>query len=127
MAGRPTDSPGQPGWTVVRSLKRLLKNAGPGSVISVAGQHLNVYLLACEMMAALRRDLLEKSTLGARKFDKLEAMLGVPANANSNQRFLTQESAREAGFEVLGLPERAFRRSGGIRPSATLASARKLA
>ena len=30
-------------------------------------------------------------------------MLGVPANANSNQRFLTTEAAREAGFEVLGL------------------------
>ena len=30
-------------------------------------------------------------------------MLGVPANANSNQRFLIKESARAAGFEVLGL------------------------
>jgi molecular chaperone DnaK (HSP70) len=30
-------------------------------------------------------------------------MLGVPANANSNQRFLTEEIARMAGFEVLGL------------------------
>ena len=30
-------------------------------------------------------------------------MLGVPANAKSNQRFLTQEAARAAGFEVLGL------------------------
>ena len=97
------DRQGQPGWTMVRSLKRLLKDAGPRSFIDVAGQHLNVSLLATEMMAALRRDLLERSTLGARKFDKLEAMLGVPANANSNQRFLTQESARAAGFEVLGL------------------------
>ena len=46
---------------------------------------------------------MEKSTLGARKYDRLQAMLGVPANANSNQRFLTQEAARAAGFEVLGL------------------------
>ena len=30
-------------------------------------------------------------------------MLGVPANANSNQRFLTEEAAQEAGFTVLGL------------------------
>ena len=56
-----------------------------------------------EMMMALRRELLEKSTLGAGKYDRLQAMLGVPANANSNQRFLTQEAARAAGFEVLGL------------------------
>ena len=34
---------------------------------------------------------------------KLHAMLGVPANSNSNQRFLTEETARAAGFEVLGL------------------------
>src|SRR5258708_20627447 len=30
-------------------------------------------------------------------------MLGVPAHANSNQRFLTVEAFRTAGFEVLGL------------------------
>jgi molecular chaperone DnaK (HSP70) len=55
------------------------------------------------MMAALRCELMDKSTLGARKYDRLQVMLGVPANANSNQRFLTQEAARAAGFEVLGL------------------------
>ena len=56
-----------------------------------------------EMMMALRRELMDKSTLGASKYDRLQVMLGVPANANSNQRFLTQEAARAAGFEVLGL------------------------
>ncbi len=30
-------------------------------------------------------------------------MLGVPANANSNQRFLTVEAFRCAGFSVLGV------------------------
>ena len=94
---------GKPGWTVVRSLKRSLKDAGPASVTEIAGQRLNVLLLMTEMMTALRRDLMDKSTLGASKYDKLQIMLGVPANANSNQRFLTQEAARAAGFEVLGL------------------------
>ncbi|MGB6430637.1 MAG: Hsp70 family protein [Candidatus Acidiferrales bacterium] len=94
---------GKTGWTVVRSLKRRLKNAGPCSTIDIAGQHLSVSLLMTEMMTALRRELMEKSTLGARKYDRLQIMLGVPANANSNQRFLTQEAARAAGFEVLGL------------------------
>ena len=55
------------------------------------------------MMAALHRELTDRSTLGAGKYDRLQVMLGVPANANSNQRFLTQEAARAAGFEVLGL------------------------
>ena len=94
---------GKPGWTLVRSLKRWLKNADPYAALEVAGQRLNLSLLMTEMMAALRRDLLEKSTLGAGKYDRLQVMLGVPANANSNQRFLTQEAARAAGFEVLGL------------------------
>lgn len=94
---------GRPGWTVVRSPKRWLKNAGPASSLDIAGQRFNMLPLMTEMMTALRRDLLEKSTLGAGKYDRLQAMLGVPANANSNQRFLTQEAARAAGFEVLGL------------------------
>ena len=33
----------------------------------------------------------------------IDVMLGVPANANSNQRFLTVEAFRRAGFQVLGL------------------------
>jgi len=94
---------GKPGWTIVRSLKRWLKNAGPCSALDIAGQRLNLSLLMAEMTVALRRELLDKSTLGASKYDRLQVMLGVPANANSNQRFLTQEAARAAGFEVLGL------------------------
>jgi molecular chaperone DnaK (HSP70) len=94
---------GKPGWTIVRSLKRWLKNAGPCSELDVAGPRLNLSLLMTEMMMALRRELMDKSTLGASKYDRLQVMLGVPANANSNQRFLTQEAARAAGFEVLGL------------------------
>lgn len=94
---------GKPGWTIVRSLKRWLKNAGPCSTVDIAGQQLNVFLLMTEMMMALRCELMDKSTLGASKYDRFQVMLGVPANANSNQRFLTQEAARAAGFEVLGL------------------------
>jgi molecular chaperone DnaK (HSP70) len=94
---------GQTGWTVVRSLKRRLKDAGPATEIVVAGQQINLVQLVTEMMTALRRELLNRSSLGAGKYDRLQAMLGVPANANSNQRFLTQEAARAAGFEVLGL------------------------
>lgn len=93
----------KPGWTLVRSLKRWLKNAGPHSEIEIAGQQINLSLVTTEMMAAVRRELLECSTLGADKAEVLQVMLGVPANANSNQRFVTEEAARAAGFEVLGL------------------------
>src|SRR5271165_4593004 len=94
---------GKSGWTVVRSLKRLLKKAGPHTEIDVEGRQLNLTHIVAEMMSALRHELIHSSTLGAGKSDRLQVMLGVPANANSNQRFLTEEAARGAGFEVLGL------------------------
>ena len=97
------DQQGKSGWTVVRSIKRRLKIAGPCSEIAIGGRRLNVSQIVTEMMTALYRELMERSTLGAGKYDRLQIMLGIPANANSNQRFLTQEAARAAGFEVLGL------------------------
>ena len=94
---------GKPGWTIVRSLKSRLKTAGPYSTVEFLGQRLNLSQIMTEMMMALRHELLERSTLGATKYDRLRVMLGVPANANSNQRFLTEEAARAAGFDVLGI------------------------
>lgn len=91
------------GWTILRSLKRALRNAGPATELHVGGQNLPLRRLLAEMMAALRTQLLEHSNLGAGPNEPLEVVLGVPANANSNQRFLTEEAAQTAGFTVLGL------------------------
>lgn len=90
-------------WTVLRSLKRWLREAGPHTELQVAGQSLPLRLVMAEMMAALKTQLLEHSNLGAEPGERLEVMLGVPANANSNQRFMTEEAAQRAGFVVLGL------------------------
>jgi molecular chaperone DnaK (HSP70) len=91
-------------WTVQRSLKRYLRSAGPHTTVPLAEQLLPLRLLMAEMMAALRVQLLEHSNLGSNEpQEKLEIMLGVPASANSNQRFLTEEAAQAAGFTVLGL------------------------
>jgi len=94
---------GQPGWTILRSLKRLLRDAGPETVLEIGGQFLEIRQLLRELMESLRDQLCQHSTLSGGKAGAIEAMLGVPANANSNQRFLTTEAARDAGFEVLGL------------------------
>lgn len=91
------------GWTILRSLKRALRDAGPQTELRVGGQNLPLRLLLTEMMASLRTQLLEHSNLGADPKKPLEAVLGVPANANSNQRFLTEEAAQSAGFTVLAL------------------------
>ena len=90
-------------WTVLRSLKRALRNAGPHTELHAGGQNLPLRLLLSEMMSCLRTQLLEHSNLSVKSGEPLEAVLGVPANANSNQRFLTEEAAQNAGFTVLGL------------------------
>jgi molecular chaperone DnaK (HSP70) len=83
-----------PEWTIIRSLKRVLQDAGPNTILELADQQVPLIQVLREMAAALR-DLLPQ--------ENLEVMLGVPANANTNQRFLTVEAFRSAGCEVIGL------------------------
>ena len=92
-----------PEATVARSLKRFLADAGPRTLVQLAGEPVPMPTLLAEMTSALREALLRSSTLGAGRDEPLQVMLGVPAPANSNQRFLTVEAFRAAGFEVLGL------------------------
>jgi molecular chaperone DnaK (HSP70) len=93
----------EPGWTVVRSLKRALEGAGPETLVQIATQAIPMMQLLRELCAAVRTNLLEHSNLPLGDDGKLEVMLGVPANANTNQRYLTAEAFRQAGFHVLGL------------------------
>ena len=93
----------EPGWTVVRSLKRVLGSASLASEVEIAGQLIPLKALMVGLCISLRQGLLKHSNLPVRDSEPLEAMLGVPANANSNQRFLTSDMFRTAGFEVLGL------------------------
>lgn len=90
-------------WTIVRSLKRYLENAGPETRVEIAGATARMLDLLTELAASLKKSLLEQSSLDVSPGEPLEAMLGVPANANGNQRFLTVEAFRRAGFDVVGL------------------------
>ena len=54
---------GQPGWTVSRSLKRCLADAGPDTRIEIGGQSFEIRQLMRELMEALREQLREHSTL----------------------------------------------------------------
>ena len=94
---------GSRGWTVLRSLKRLLRRAGPTTQVDLAGCTITVLELATELLTAFRQQLRQASTLSLNRGEPLEVMLGVPANANSNQRFLTTEAFRGAGFQALGM------------------------
>ncbi len=90
-------------WTIVRSIKRHLEDAGPFTKVYITGQEIPMLELLTELMCSLRTALIESSSLDASPGEPLEIMLGVPANANGNQRFLTVEAFRRAGFQVLGL------------------------
>src|SRR5579871_3881934 len=89
----------EPGWTMVRSLKRYLEDAGPHSQLDVGGMLVPLTELLGGLVGALRKALLARFG----ETETLEVVLGVPANANSNQRFLTVDAFRRAGFSVLGL------------------------
>jgi len=93
----------EPEWAVVRSLKRSLEGAGPETQVQIATQIVPMLQLLRELCLALRDNLREHSNLPHDDSGLLEVMLGVPANANSNQRFLTAEAFRQSGFQVLGL------------------------
>jgi molecular chaperone DnaK (HSP70) len=90
-------------WTVLRSLKRLLKRAGLRTQLELNGRTIPVMEMAIGLLTVFRQQLRQASTLSLDRGEALEVMVGVPANANSNQRFLTAEAFRAAGFHVMGM------------------------
>ncbi len=90
-------------WTVVRSIKRFLENAGPLTVLELAVEQVKLNDLLKGLANALFVSLRENSNLRISPGEAIQIVLGVPAHANSNQRFLTTEAFRAAGFDVLGV------------------------
>ena len=79
------------------------RRAGPTTLVDLGSCEAPVIELATELLSVFRQQLRHASTLSIDRAEPLEAMIGVPANANSNQRFLTAEAFRAAGFQVLGM------------------------
>jgi molecular chaperone DnaK (HSP70) len=94
---------GEPGWTVLRSLKRFLMNCGGDAIMEIGEYQSPLLQLLTEHLAKLRRDIYERSNLELSPREPLQTLISIPANANSNQRFLTLEAFRDAGFRVLGM------------------------
>jgi molecular chaperone DnaK (HSP70) len=92
-----------PAATAVRSIKRFLQDAGPSTQVHIGEARVSMIDLLTGRCAALRDALVNASSLKYNGGDDLDVMLGVPANANGNQRFLTVEAFRRAGFRVMGL------------------------
>jgi len=92
-----------PDWTLLRSFKRQLATLGPAAPLLLGTGAVTALHLLTAFLVQLRHDLITRSNLRLTPQEPLEAVIAVPANANSNQRFLTLEAFRRAGFQVRGL------------------------
>lgn len=88
---------------VLRSMKRLAQELSPDAVVELSPDF-RIPLL--DLLTLFLRHVLQmlkrNENLLIRKGTKMEAMVATPANAGSNQRYLTMEAFRRAGFSVLG-------------------------
>jgi molecular chaperone DnaK (HSP70) len=96
---------GQPS---TRSFKRLLAQprVTPGTVLRVGGRDVPLLEVLTGFFGAVREALETASSLEGRLADEVagaRTVLGVPAQANSAQRFLTLEACRRAGFHLVGM------------------------
>jgi molecular chaperone DnaK len=92
-----------PGWSVLRSFKRLLSDAGPRTTVELAGRCYPLADLFTGFLAQLKGDLQTRSNAELAPGERVEAAISVPANASSAQRFLTLDAFTQAGFEVIAL------------------------
>ncbi|OBF55462.1 molecular chaperone Hsp70 [Mycobacterium sp. 852002-53434_SCH5985345] len=92
-----------PGWSVLRSFKRLLNDAGPQTEVSLAGRSHRLADLLTGFLAQLKSDLLRHSNASLTAGETIEAAISVPANASSAQRLLTLDAFVAAGFHVVAL------------------------
>lgn len=93
----------EPGWSVLRSFKRLLNDAGPQTQVSLAGRSHRLADLLTGFLAGLKNDLQRRSNVAPAPDEAIEAAISVPANASSAQRLLTLDAFVAAGFHVVAL------------------------
>jgi molecular chaperone DnaK (HSP70) len=87
-------------WAILRSLKRLLAGAGPQTTISAGGYTYCLADLLTGYFTSLKNEIYSRSNAGLSKRDLADVAVSVPANAMSDQRFLTLDAYRRAGFRV---------------------------
>ena len=91
----------EPGWDFLRSMKRLLQDAGPLTEVELAGRTFLLRDLCAGFLSHVREVI--SSHVGRGPKEALEAAISVPANASSGQRLLTVDAFETAGFEVVRL------------------------
>jgi molecular chaperone DnaK (HSP70) len=93
----------EPGARVLRSIKRLAGHLRPEDPVDLGqGTSISMLNLVTSFLSHVRRMVMRHGNLRIDKKPKFEVMVATPANANSNQRYITLEAFRRAGFAVLG-------------------------
>lgn len=93
----------EPELRPLRSVKRLFGHFGPeGSLELADGLSISMLDLLTRFLLHVKRMIIKHGNMPVGKKNKLEVMVATPANANSNQRYVTLEAFRKAGFSVLG-------------------------
>ena len=96
LAERPTEA--------VRSIKRAITGLAPDEIVpGLERTGVTALELVTGYLAALRRAIVEQGNLDIHPGEPLEVTIAVPANASSQQRYLTLEAFTRAGFEVQAL------------------------
>src|SRR6201997_3462807 len=93
----------EPGWSVLRSFKRLLTEAGPQTEVNLAGRSHRLADLLTGFLAQLKSDLQRRSNAGLAPGETVEAAISVPANASSAQRAWTRDAGVGVGSHVVAL------------------------
>jgi molecular chaperone DnaK len=109
----------EPGWSVLRSIKRLLNEAGPQTEINLAGRNYRLAELLTGFLAQLKSELQNRSNACLGPGETIEAAISVPANASSAQRLLNPGCLRSGRFPRCRAAQRAVCREPRICPSAT--------
>jgi molecular chaperone DnaK (HSP70) len=83
-------------WELYRSLKRLLENKDAQAALAIGGWNCRSWSGSRAFLGVTPRTCCIEAIWKRTPGKALEVTVGVPANANSNQRFLTLEAMRSA-------------------------------
>jgi molecular chaperone DnaK (HSP70) len=93
----------QPDALLLRSIKRLAgRMRADDPVFFGADYRIPMLELVSRFLTHVRRTVERYGNIHYRRRQPLDVMVATPANSNSNQRFITLEAFRRAGFSVLG-------------------------
>ncbi|HTU57268.1 MAG TPA: Hsp70 family protein, partial [Polyangiales bacterium] len=89
--------------SALRSIKRVVSALSPDETVTALSSTPTALQLTTAYLQRLRHMIVEHSNLDVGADETLEAMVAVPAGANTRQRYLTMEAFTRAGFRVVGM------------------------